>query len=170
MQGSAVCRVTRTTLWTQGEELVSLAPCRDHLAPGPWSLQGRTCGYSLLYLQLVLQVLHQFKSCVKAQIISTVDVSVSHRSLTVAHLTFYLTGPVTPSSSPAPALAALYPVAAVCSVAGSSYCHAPSAAPPLSSPAPSAAPPLCHQTTWSSLAPDPKSEFPAHLHSSQHSA
>ena len=82
----------------------------------------------------------------------------SHRSLTVARLTFYLTGPVTPSSSPAPA-PALYPVAAVCSVAGSSYCHAPSAAPP-----------LCHQTTWSSLAPDPKSEFPAHLHSSQHSA
>ena len=50
VQGSAVCRVTRTTLWTQGEELVTLAPCRDHLTPGPWSLQGRTCGYSLLYL------------------------------------------------------------------------------------------------------------------------
>ena len=81
----------------------------------------------------------------------------SHRSLTVAQLTFYLTGPVT--SSPSPALAALYPVAAVCSVAGSSYCHAPSAAPP-----------LCHQTAWSSLAPDPKSEFPAHLHYSQNSA
>ena len=85
----------------------------------------------------------------------------SHRSLTVAQLTFYLTGPVTSSPSPvsSPALAALYPVAAVCSVAGSSYCHAPSAAPP-----------LCHQTTWSSLAPDPKSEFPAHLHYSQNSA
>ena len=96
----------------------------------------------------------------------------SHRNLTVAQLTFYLTGPVTSSPSPvsSPALAALYPVAAVCSVAGSSYCHAPSAAPPLSSPAPSATPPLCHQTAWSSLAPDPKSEFPANLHYSQNSA
>ena len=78
--------------------------------------------------------------------------AVSHRNRSLAMLEFFVvdtshSGGDTPSAS---RLASLYPTISLCSVSASSSslssCHHEGIPP-------------CHKTSWSSLSPDPKSEF-----------
>ena len=107
-----------------------LDPCQRHLVPGVWTLQG------LLHLPSSSHVTHRDLS------------SVTHAGRTLASLAFYVSGA---ASTAEDGLTSLYDTVSVCSVSPSSpaalmLCH-----PDLQ---------RCHLTHWSTLSPDPKSEFP----------
>ena len=136
---------------------MSMASCQDQVTPGFWHLQGH---YNLInFINKMTPPYDVFlckqQVCVKLKFLSIVPLfAVSHRNRSLATLDFFVVdtsdfGDNTLDHTAASRLASLYPAIAMCSMTSSSSmssCHHQDIPP-------------CHKTSWSSLSPDPKSEF-----------